>query len=606
MSGFAGIVDRSGTPVDAASLEKMARSVERHGGDALEIVRRESFGFAHSLLASTPQSTRERQPDSCDDQTWIVGDVRLDAREELVAALEHAGMHAHADMPDINLVLKAYAAWGENGVHHLLGDFSFAIWDGARQTLCCARDSFGVKPFYYSLDSARLLFSNDLDAVRSSIALPDQLNDDALCDYFAFGYNLDEHSTSFKQVGRLPPGHLLTWGPGRAPVVKKYRDIDVAGRLAYKDIREYAEHFLDLFSKAVGDRLRADNVCFELSGGLDSTSVAAMAADLNSGNERFSGLGITTDSSSLSPADQEARYAKLVAAHCGLEHFTIEAGRPEDLYRFCDTAQPYAWPFAATTKTFARKARSHGNVLLTGQFGDVLMQGSGNRLRDEFRERSLPAFAEERVRAVIEKRSLRALGLRTLAGRHRPNVPLPQIPEWIRPDALRRSRSKERWKELFYSRTRFPRGCRAERAFDELRMPFWSHLFESYYHDLLAGMDCRHPFLDRRLVEFAFAVPASVKRNKNLLRVAMAKCLPEPVTTRDKTPVATDMVQARFSDPALYERHKRPLTASKSWIRESAYTTALDRYASGHAEDPFTILCPLSFEHWYRKRLMLR
>ncbi len=162
-----------------------------------------------------------------------------------------------------------------------------------------------------------------------------------------------------------------------------------------------------------------------------------MAASLNAKNGRFSGLGITTDGSWLSTEDREAEYARLVAEHCGLQHATVDAGRVEDLYRSCDTAQPYAWPFAATTKTYAEKARSHGKVLLGGQFGDILMQDSGSRLRDEFREQSLPVFAMGRIRAVIQKRSLRALGLRTLAARNRPNVLLPPIPDWIRQDVSR-------------------------------------------------------------------------------------------------------------------------------------------------------------------------
>ncbi|MBT8039534.1 MAG: hypothetical protein KJN78_04800 [Gammaproteobacteria bacterium] len=606
MSGFAGIVDRSGTLIDAASLEGMARRFERHGEGACDIVRQASFGLAHSLLASTPQSKHEHQPFSRDGETWIVGDVRVDARRELVAALEQAGQRAHTRLPDIELVLKAFTAWGENCVYRLLGDFSFAIWNQNSQTLFCARDLFGVKPFYYALDNSCLVFSNDLDAVRAHPRVSDQLNDAAICDYFAFGYNLNEQTTSFEQVGRLPPGHLLVLRSGSEPELRAYRKIDFSGRINYNSTSEYAEHFFDLFSKAVADRLRSDKVCFELSGGLDSTSVAAMAALLNADNDQFSGLGITTDGSARSSKDQEAKYARLVAEQSRLQHVTIEAGRAQDLYRYCDTAQPYAWPLAATTKTFAKTARSHGNVLLGGQFGDVLMQGSGTRLRDEFRERSLPEFAMERIRAVFQKRSPRALGIRTLARRHHPNVLLPPIPEWIRQDALKQSRSVERWKELFYCRTRFPQGCRAERGFDELRMPFWSHLFESYYHDLVCGVDCRHPFLDLRLVEFAFAVPPSVKTNKRLIRVAMEQSLPEPVANRDKALVTEDIVQALLSDPALYERHTSALTASRSWIHAKTYEAALDRYASGHSENAFTIMSPLSFEHWYRHRLVLR
>jgi asparagine synthase (glutamine-hydrolysing) len=598
MSGFAGIIDWSGSTVDKSSLDRMAQQVARHGGDASGTRAGDCFGLVHSALFSTPESRGEVQPLSFDDTTWIVGDIRIDARDELKDALKKAGRICEPGTPDISLVLHAYTAWGEDCVRHLLGDFSFAVWNSAQRTLFCARDHFGIKPFYFFNNRNLFIFSNDLNAARSHPLVSGNLDDDAICDYFAFGYNLNETTTSFRDIKRVPPGNSLTVTRDSLPKFSSYRQFTTSNRIRYRQESEYSDHFLDLFSRAVDDRLRTDRVSFELSGGMDSTSVTALAVHLNRNSDRFSGLGITTDSSHIFPETGEAKFARMVADEARISHALIEAGKEEDFYAFCSTAQPYAWPFAATTQKYAQTARQHANVLIGGQFGDVLFQGSGMRVRDEFREMSLAGFVMNRLRAVADKRSLRALGIRSLMEKDRPLLQLPTIPDWIRADVLEKSGSKERWRELFYGSDRYPAGCHAEMTFDEIRLPFWSHLFESYYHDLLCGIDCRQPFMDLRLLEFSISIPAAIKLSKKILRQAMSELLPAPVLERPKTNVSQDMVFKILSNSAVRKRLPQNLARSSPWVHEKKYLEALQNYARTGQENPFTILCPLGLERW--------
>jgi len=101
------------------------------------------------MLRTTIEQAQEKQPLSL-DSLWITADARVDGRAELIEKLSGKGLEVSKNTPDAELLLKAYQVWGPDGVKHLLGDFAFAIWDGQKQRLFCARDHFGVKPFYYA------------------------------------------------------------------------------------------------------------------------------------------------------------------------------------------------------------------------------------------------------------------------------------------------------------------------------------------------------------------------------------------------------------------------------------------------------------------------
>ena len=131
------------------------------------------------------------------------GDVRLDSRDELETELKNAGRKYARPAADCDLVLQAYAAWGADCVHHLRGDFAFAIWDMRRKTLFCARDHFGVKPFYYAdLDNA-FFFSSVLNCVRLHPDVSSALNETAIGDFLLFTMNCESATTTFRDIQRL-------------------------------------------------------------------------------------------------------------------------------------------------------------------------------------------------------------------------------------------------------------------------------------------------------------------------------------------------------------------------------------------------------------------
>jgi len=149
LSGIFGIYNRDNAPVERGLLESLADFLSFRGPDARGVWTDGAIGFAHTMLRTTYESREEQQPASLDGRLWITADARLDGRAELLTELRQGGRDVRESAPDSEVILHAYAVWGSECVDHLLGDFSFAIWNARSKNLFCARDHFGIKPFYY-------------------------------------------------------------------------------------------------------------------------------------------------------------------------------------------------------------------------------------------------------------------------------------------------------------------------------------------------------------------------------------------------------------------------------------------------------------------------
>ena len=160
------------------------------------------------------------------------------------------------------------------------------------KTLFCARDHFGIKPFYYADLDDQFLFSSVLDCVRLHPDVSDTLNETAIGDFLLFGLNYDGATTAFRDVRRLLPAHSLTIKKDEF-FLKRYWSPPTQGRIRYRDANDYIEQFKILLQAAVKDRVRTDRVGVLLSGGLDSAAVATTARAVSKGRRRksrFAGL----------------------------------------------------------------------------------------------------------------------------------------------------------------------------------------------------------------------------------------------------------------------------------------------------------------------------
>ena len=260
MSGIVGILNIDGSPVDRSLLARLTDYLAFRGPDAQETWSQGPVGLGHALLQTVDDTRPDSQPLSLDGEVVIAADARIDGRAELRQELNSHGCHDLENVPDVELILHAYLVWGDECAKHLLGDFAFAIWDGRRRQLFCARDHFGIKPFYYAQVGDSLIFSNTLNCLRLHPRVSDELNDLAIGDFLLFDCNQDQSTTTFADIRRLPPAHYLTWQPGSLRL-ERYWSLPLIDRpLRYSRPQDYVEHFKALLTQAVADRLRTRRV----------------------------------------------------------------------------------------------------------------------------------------------------------------------------------------------------------------------------------------------------------------------------------------------------------------------------------------------------------
>lgn len=544
MSGIVGIVCLDGDQVLPLLLQRMTESMAFRGPDARETWIDGNCGLGHAMLHTTDESLREWQPFSWDNHVWIVADARVDGRSDLIRQLEARGCGELKNAADVELILQAYHAWGEDCVNHLIGDFAFAIWDKRRQSLFCARDHFGIKPFYYAQVRNCLIISNTLNCVRLHPGISDRLNDQAVGDFLIWESNENPETTFFADIRRLPAAHTLTWSNGNLRT-RRYWAMPIEDEIRYRRQSDYVEHFVELLDAAVSDRLRTDRVGVFMSGGMDSTTVAATANKLLARkNTPFDLRAFTIVYDRLIP-DKERGYSGFAAESLGIPIQYVAA----DDYRLYERydepelrkPEPAHFPLAAMAMDQYRQVAAHTRVTLTGQGGDAVLRGSFSYLINLFKTLQFGRAAMEVGKHVITHRSLPQIGFRTRVRRwlKRPAW-RSSYPGWLNPDFEARLNLPERWEQLLaeqpYIHPRRPE------AYQILTALFWTQLFESYDPEVTNfPVETRHPLFDLRLLSYLMALPTlPVCVDKRLMRVAMRGMLPEQVLSRRKAPLASD------------------------------------------------------------------
>src|SRR5262245_41666858 len=275
-------------------------------------------GFGATLFRTNDESAAECQPLSLDGKVWIVADCRVDDRARLIAELRSAGRQLMAAAPDVELILHTYLVWGPRCVERLLGDFAFVIWDGSTRTLVAARDHFGVKPLFYSQVGDLLIVSNTLGCIRRHPHVPSEVNDAAIGDFLLFGVNYFPAVTAFQHIQRVPAAHRLRCCDCDLRVDRYWQVPDYEEPLRLQR-GEIVERFREVLQTAVLDRLRMRTGAIHLSGGVDSTCVAATAVDLQQTKAIDVSLTAWTfDARPLVPADRECELARLTASVLGI------------------------------------------------------------------------------------------------------------------------------------------------------------------------------------------------------------------------------------------------------------------------------------------------
>lgn len=573
MSGIVGIWHRNGKRLNPNYLKSFADFLVFRGPDKASLWSDGPVGFGHALLQTTWGSPSANEfLTGSDERFRIAADARLDGRAELRSKLESAGCAAKECENDAQLILQAYASWGAGCLTYLRGDFAFAIWDTREKALFCARDHFGIKPFYFVAHRDFFLFSNTLNCVRLHPQIGNDLNNRAIADFLLFGLNCDASTTTFRDIQRLPPAHSMLVSAAKIEI-QRYWSVPVDGRVRYARVQDYVENFRHVFQLAIDDRVQADRVAILLSGGLDSSAVAAMARhSFPQSNRRPELFAFTNTYQTLLP-DQDGSYARRTASFLDIPIKCLPLDGLKIFERWSDQGinwpEPVDDPLGAGLFDLFHAMAADSRVVLSGEGSDNLMYFQMlPHLRQLVRNNDFyPALAD-----WVHYVSIRPLpwrGLRRLAeGLVGVNRLIPRFPEWIKPCLARHYQLKERWKNC----NRLPVPIEAHpslpKAHASLSLPQWLRLFELGDSGVTRHpVEVRYPFLDLRVVEYLLAIPPFPWAfNKNILRRAMSGYLPEIVRLKRKTPATGDPILKRLQMP------------ESSWINRVPWCDEIDRY----------------------------
>lgn len=529
----------------------MSDRIAYRGLDGQSVWCNGSVGFGHLMLRTTPESLHERLPRVLDGLLTITADARIDNRDELIAAL---GITSPKDVADSDLIVLAYQRWGTRCPEHLIGDFAFAIWDEQERRLFCARDHMGVKPFFYYLSDSTFAFASEIKALLTLDEVPRRVNEVEVADYLVDWLH-DTKLTFFDEIFRLCPGHCMEIGPNHVAMTQ-YWHLDPSFTLELDSDEEYARRFRDLFTEAVRCRLRsAFPIASELSGGLDSSAVTCVCRELAVLN-----LKGPLDTFSVvfgeDPVSDEREFIAAINAQGNIRSHEISG---YDLIDADDVAhilshadEPIVYQNYLMQWATCRAAAQMGvRTLLDGLDGDMTVWHGGYRLsellgagRPMTMLREARMFAqrmESPLRGIVYTRAVEPL--LPMALRKAIAWTLGDRAPWygnlgIDLDFANRLGEKRRVKALESQYLKAERSVRTQH-FRELNALGSSYSFE--LRDLIAaafGVEMRHPFSDKRLVEFCLALPATqifqAGFTRMIMRRALKDVLPPAVLCRQK------------------------------------------------------------------------
>jgi len=644
MCGIAGIYNFQ-EKVAPQIIQKMMNTLEHRGGDdegylALDFEEDQPYPLTgsrsktegprieeftipahlllgHCRLSIIDLSAAGHQPMSNEDGSlWIVHNGEVYNFIEIRNKLESLEHHFKS-RTDTEVILHAYEEWGVDCLKYFNGMWAFAIWDLKKKILFCSRDRAGVKPFYYIFDRAQFCFASEIKALLQIGTFSIEPNEQIVADYLFSGLIDHTRETFFKNIYQLRPGEFLLCD-GNKLTIQSYWDIEPK-EISFSRVGDYADRFYELLEDSIRLRLRTDvpiGTC--LSGGLDSSSIVCLANKL-----MFDGQNIdpklvgerqkTFSSCFEEPTYDERKFIKMVTHQTGAEKNYVFPDEKDFLNDCYHLVRYQDEPFGSTSmyaqwKVMELAKEKQITVLLDGQGGDELLAGY------------LPSF----YHLFRQARKDFDIGLLMREGKgflkhHRsllPRVFAAMVPKRLRTHSPGLAQDNGGWAEEGFKKNYY-RSISWPRKFEhELN----NYLYQSFRFTVLPGLlhyedrnsmafslEARLPFLDYRLVEFSFSLPARLKMDggvtKVVLREAMKGTLPERVRNRmDKIGFATP--EETWFRTGLREWIWK-IISSKSFAERECFDVrrvndAFDNHCRGKVNISSIIWRWVNLELWFR------
>ncbi len=553
MCGIVGFVSRVNR-ISEETLAAMRDTLMHRGPDdaGIQMFNQEAgdsklfAGLAHRRLSIIDLSSAGKQPMANEDgKVWITYNGECYNFQSLRQKLAQRG-HIFRSATDTEVVVHGYEEWGiEELLNKLNGMLAFALWDDNQEKLFLARDRVGKKPLYYVIeDDGTLVFASEIKAlIRGGFVDPGDIEEAALVQFWLYGYTTGEQ-TVFRKVRRLLPGHYAVWQKGKLATHNYWDCIFDFKEDRGRAVDDYCDELEDLLLDAIRLRMIADvPVGVFLSGGVDSSLIAALAARITGSSLRSFSIGFSENKF------DESFFAQSVADHLGIENKRLQVH--EDLQ---DSFRSIALHFdelfgdssAVPTYFVSKLARKHATVALTGDGGDELFAGYDSYAK------ALSIWGSQKERKLFKGRasalqkSIDWLQLRFVPQHERLSaleriMPLVGLRKVFSEEVMGKTGHHEALagREQWYSRV-------AE--VDLLSQMQYVNLKTYLPDDILVKVDrmsmfnaleCRSPLLDYRVVEFASRLPFSMKigpqgERKFLLRRLLGRYIPQKMIDRPK------------------------------------------------------------------------
>jgi asparagine synthase (glutamine-hydrolysing) len=542
MCGICGTFNFSGSPVAERSIRAAMNAIRHRGPDDEGLYINGPIGLGHLRLSIIDLSQGGHQPMSSADGTkWIVFNGEIYNYRELRQQLERDG-ETFRSTSDTEVLLRLYERKGAACLDLLEGMFAFAIWDETERELFLARDRLGIKPLYFFQDSRRIMFASEIKAILQDETVPRAIDQNALITYFTFGHSFAPQ-TMYQGIQKLLPGHYMRCTSTNSST-HKYWDIDrveqhssVDSEMCYEEIRHRLE-------QAVESHMVSDvPVGAFLSGGIDSSAIVAYMAKSSSRQLKTFTIGFDEGGQF-----NELKEARLIAQKYGTEHHekTVSQIDVENLIQ--KLVYHYDEPFsdAANLPTYimSQYASEHVKVVLSGEGGDEVFGGyrryQAHIMSDKLRRipavlrydvasKLIPVHARTReLRKIIETLQINETGKRygtwvnLFSDEARMQLLMP---------AAKQALQEFDGYDVFRQYMERPRNWDTTNRIMYTDLKSWlpdTYLEKIDKAAMAVGLEGRVPFLDHRLVAYAYSLPGRMKVRGLVTKYALKKSL-EPV-----------------------------------------------------------------------------
>lgn len=580
MCGIAGYITVRPSSDSEAILKRMSDAIAHRGPDDFGYYHDAHAHLGHRRLSIIDVAAGHQPMANETGSHWIIYNGEIFNHQDIRPRLEQAG-HRYQTRCDTETLLHAYEEFGPASVDLYRGMFAYAVWDRERRRLFCVRDRLGIKPFYYYWDGRLFAFASEIKALLMHPLISADLEEQVLPEYLAFGY-VSEERTLFRGIRKLMPGHHLTLDVSESRPsldIKQYWDPPAAVPAKTSESELIAETRRRL-EETVRMRLMSDvPLGMFLSGGVDSSAIAALTRRLTNGPVKTFSVGYAEEQFS------ELSYAAQVANAIGTDHHEIKVGiddffneLPKLIYH---EDEPITWPSSVSLYFVSRLAASEVKVVLTGEGSDEIFGGYERYRWNLINSRAaraygiLPAFLRRLISKQLQTSALLGASMRrkvrhTFIGRD-------ASVESLFLDNFYCAFSREEQNALLGSDPQAVYGnylrywnahpgdsMLARMLYADQKTYLVELLMKQDQMSMACSIESRVPLLDHKLVEFTTTIPDSTKvrggTQKYILKRAVEGLLPPEIIHRKKmgfpTPIRSWLLDSR-AEPlydALRER----------------------------------------------------